>query len=250
MEIEERTTVPALLIGRAGSRGVPGKNTMSVLGRRMFEYPLIAADRSASVDRVYVSSDDEELRGLSEVYGVRWMQRPAELATDTALVEDVVAHGIEAIIEAEESDPRIVVLLLANAATVSPRAIDEGVAALLADPSLDSAVTVSSYNEYSPVRAKRISEDGLLLPFGDVDAIPGASCDRDSQEQTWFCDGGAWVLRTRCRDLGGLLPFRWMGKRTHPIRQEGGLDIDYWPDVARTETWLRHEGFDDHQEPW
>ncbi|TKJ21338.1 hypothetical protein A6V29_07635 [Blastococcus sp. CCUG 61487] len=223
---------------------------MVMLGRRMFEYPLIAASRSRFVDRIYVSSDDDNLHRLSSEYGVRWMQRPAELATDTALVEDVVAHAINAIIEAEVRDPGIVVLLLANAATVSPHIIDEGVAALVADPTLDSAVTVSSYNEYSPVRAKRIDEHGLLVPFGDVDAIPGASCDRDTQAQTWFCDGGAWVLRTRCRALEGLLPFRWMGRRTYPLRQEGGLDIDYWPDVARTETWLRHEGFDETQVPW
>ena len=47
----------ALMMGRAGSKGFPGKNIKKVLGRRLFEYPLIACKNSKYVDEIYVSTD-------------------------------------------------------------------------------------------------------------------------------------------------------------------------------------------------
>ena len=51
-------------------------------------------------------------------------------------------------------------LLFANAPTVSGELIDHGVEILRADPTLDSAVTVSRYNMWSPLRARRLTEEG------------------------------------------------------------------------------------------
>ena len=41
----------AILIGRRGSRGFPGKNIHKVLGRRLCEYPLLAAKKSKYIDK-------------------------------------------------------------------------------------------------------------------------------------------------------------------------------------------------------
>jgi len=49
--------IAALLLGRGGSTGLPGKNTRAVLGRPLMAYPLLAARDARSVDRVYVSTD-------------------------------------------------------------------------------------------------------------------------------------------------------------------------------------------------
>ena len=43
----------AIMIGRKGSRGFPGKNTYKVLGRALCEYPLIAAKKSKYIDKIY-----------------------------------------------------------------------------------------------------------------------------------------------------------------------------------------------------
>jgi hypothetical protein len=116
---------------------------------------------------------------------------------------------------------------------------------------LDSAVSVSPYNEHSPVRAKRVTPDGLLAPYVDVTAIPGASCDRDSADTCYFCDCSVWVLRSRCMQIeNGVLPFRWMGRRSAPLYQQGGLDIDYDYGVAMTEHWLRKHGFTETTTPY
>src|SRR6202008_3440246 len=47
----------ALLLGREGSSGFPGKNVYPVLGRPLVAYPLLAAAGARSVDRVYLSTD-------------------------------------------------------------------------------------------------------------------------------------------------------------------------------------------------
>ena len=56
----------ALLLGREGSEGFPGKNLYPVLGRPLMEYPLLAAIESASVDEVYVSTDSKKIKDIAK----------------------------------------------------------------------------------------------------------------------------------------------------------------------------------------
>ena len=241
--------VPVLLIGRAGSRGVPGKNTMPILGRPLMTYPIRAAQAARSAGTIYLSTDGEEIARVGRAQGCELIDRPAGLATSTALVEDVVVHGYDEIARRTGSPPEAIVLLFCNSATLTADLIDRCVERLREDESLDSAVSVSLYNEYSPVRAKRIDEHGLLQPYVAVDDIPGASCDRDSAEPAYFCDCSVWVMRSRCMSLDGQLPFRWIGRRVAPVPQTGGLDVDHEYGIAMTESWLRRHGFGEGQSP-
>ena len=52
--------IAALLLGRKGSIGFPGKNTFRVLGRPMASYPMRAAHQATLVDTGYLSTDDPE----------------------------------------------------------------------------------------------------------------------------------------------------------------------------------------------
>ena len=54
----DRGMVIAVLIGRKGSEGFPGKNLFKVLGKPMALYPMEAAIGCAEVDKVYLSTDD------------------------------------------------------------------------------------------------------------------------------------------------------------------------------------------------
>ena len=175
------------MMGRAGSTGFPGKNLYTVLGRPLAAYPLMAAKAARCVDHVYVSTDSTEIKALARQYGAEIIERPPALATKEALGEDVYVHGYHEIVRRlEKKGPsvEIVVLLMANAATVSGAMIDQGIGMLKADPTLDSAVSTSDYNMWSPLRARKIGPDGYLHPFvpfetfGDPKTL---NCDRDSQ---------------------------------------------------------------------
>jgi hypothetical protein len=227
----------ALLLGREGSVGFPRKNVYPVMGRPLVAYPLLAASDATLVDRVYVSTDSPALMEIARDYGARVIERPAHLATKAALGEHAYVHGYE----------ELMVLLFANAATVRPETIDEGIRVLRAHPDYDSAVTVSCYNMWSPLRARKIGDDGLLHPFvpfetfGDPKTL---NCDRDSQGDVWFADMGLSIVRPGCLENldDGLLPQKWMGQRIYPLKQWGGLDVDYEWQMPLVEHWLKAHG--------
>lgn len=242
----------ALMLGRGGSTGFPGKNLHPVLGRPLMAYPLLAAAESRSVDRIFVSTDSEEIMQVGREYGAEIIVRPPELCTPEALGEHAYQHGYEVIrdeLAAEGQEIELMVLLFANAPNVSGELIDEGIAALRADPGLDSAITVSRFNMWSPLRARREDERGRLTPFvpfevfGDPETL---NCDRDSQGDVWFADFGATIIRPKWLEPAwlakGLLPQRWMGQNIHPIKSWGGGDVDYDWQVPMAEFWLRAHG--------
>jgi hypothetical protein len=67
------------------------------------------------------------------------------------------------------------------------------------------------------------------------------NCDRDSQGDVWFADMGVSIVRPKnLEDLdAGLLPQKWMGQKIYPIRNEGGLDVDFDYQLAQAAWWLK-----------
>jgi hypothetical protein len=236
--------IAAILIGRKGSTGLPGKNTMSIEGHPMVWWPLKAAIETPEIDRIYVSTDDPGIVEVAADFGATIIERPPHLASKQALGEDAYVHAHEMISSETTEAHEAYVLLMANAVTVSPQQLSEGITVLRERPDVDSAVTVSRYNMWSPLRARRETADGTLEPFvpfenfGDPATL---DCDRDSQGDVWFADMGTSIIRPRNLDdlHGGLLPQKWMGRRIAPIRNEGGLDVDYAYQVPQAAWWLR-----------
>ncbi len=242
--------IPALLLGREGSVGFPGKNIYPVLGRPLMAYPLMAAKRARNVDKIYVSTDSPKIKDIGRAYGSEIIDRPPELCTVAALGEHAFVHGYEYIRDHSAEKVEMVVLLFCNAATIMPETIDEGIRVLRENPDLDSAVTVSKYNMWSPLRARKIGNEGLLHPFVPFEVFGDPStlnCDRDSQGDVWFADMGVSIVRPHCLENldSGLLPQKWMGKRIYPLKQWGGCDVDYEWQIPMVEFWLRKHGFTD-----
>lgn len=240
--------IAALLLGRKGSLGFPGKNTYPVLGHPLTYYPMNAAKRCPSIDKVYLSTDDEKLMAIAEENEVEVIVRPDYLCTKEALGEHAYVHGYEEI-QRRNPETRIemMVLLFCNAATITPETIEEGIKVLRERPEVDSAVTVSRYNMWSPLRARKKDANGLLQPFvpfetfGDPKTL---NCDRDSQGDVLFADMGVSVVRTENLENldAGLLPQKWMGQRIWPLVQEAGCDVDYEWQLPVVEWWLRRYG--------
>ena len=236
--------IVALLLGRKGSKGFPGKNTIPVMGRPLAWYPMRTAKAVKEIDRIFLSTDDPELMQIANGLGVEIIERPEYLADDQALGEDAYSHGYEEIRKREKRDIELVVLLFCNAATITTKGIKEGIIWLQENSSFDSAVTVSRYNMWSPVRARKLERDGSLKPFvpfdvfGDPELI---NCDRDSMGDVWFADMGCSVVRPKCLEKldDGLLPQKWMGQKIAPIIQEAGFDVDYEWQLPLLEWWLK-----------
>jgi CMP-N-acetylneuraminic acid synthetase len=241
--------IPALIIGRRGSR-VKDKNVRPLLGRPLALYPILGARNSAQVTDVFVSTDCPRIRQLGLDNGCHVIERPPNLATNEALAEDAFKHGFEEISKLASSPIELVVLLFANGATITPGIIDRGIQFLRDNPDFDSAVTVGMYNMFSALRARKIEGD-LVKPFIAASSFEGATCDRDSQGDTYFIDCSVFVLRPHCFDYDrGEVPFRWIGRKVHPLHQEGGCDIDHEWQFPVAEHFLRSIGFTEAATPY
>jgi len=243
--------VAALLLGREGSVGFPGKNLYPVLGRPLAYYPMASARKAGMVDEVFLSTDSRDLVKLAEGLGISVINRPAALCTNEAKGADAFIHGYKAIRQLRKDKKiELMVLMFCNAPTVLPETIDEGIRVLRENPDYDSAVTVSKYNMWSPARARRIGGDGLLHPFVPFEAFcdPATlNCSRDSQGDVWFADVAVSVVRPAClEDMEkGCLPQKWMGQKIYPLKQWGGLDVDYEWQIPQAEYWLKKNGYGD-----
>ena len=244
--------IAALILGRGGSTGLPGKNVRPIVGRPLMSYPIMAAQHSKHIDRIYLSTDDDAIREVGTGMGAEFIERPPELATKEALAEDAFIHGYKEICRRAGEEPEFLVLLFCNGATVLASQIDEGIDRLMADTTLDSAVTASSYNMWSPLRARKVDERGRLVPFIDPSFFGDAvNCDRSSQGDTWYADCSMFVVRPHCMDkANGDPPFHWLGREVHPILQWGGLDIDFHWQVPIVEHWLKEHGFTEEKTPY
>jgi molybdopterin-guanine dinucleotide biosynthesis protein A len=246
--------IAAILFGRKGSVGFPGKNLYPVLGRPLCEYPLLAAVNSKKIDKIFVSTDDDEIIKMGEKYGAEMIERPDHLANSTVLVDEVFAHAHQEV-KKRYSNVEMIVILVCNAPNILSSVIDQGIEKLISDPGLDSAVGVSDYTTYTPIRARTEDSDGLLKPFvpfevfGDPNKI---NCDRDSMGSVWVVDMTVSVVRPKCLENldKGMLPQKWLGQKIFPLKNWGGLDADFEWQVPQLEFWLKANGFSEKQTPY
>jgi CMP-N-acetylneuraminic acid synthetase len=86
----------AIIPARGGSKGIPKKNIKAVSGKPMINYTIEAAKECEYIDKVIVSTDDEEIAEISMRAGaIVPFLRPDEMATDEAPLIDVVMHAVE-----------------------------------------------------------------------------------------------------------------------------------------------------------
>ncbi len=86
--------VAAIITARGGSKGLPRKNLRLLAGKPLLAYSIMAARDCRLIQRCLVSTEDEEIKAVSERWGAEVIDRPRELATDEALSRDVVAHAL------------------------------------------------------------------------------------------------------------------------------------------------------------
>ena len=87
--------VLAVIPARGGSKGVPRKNIRKVAGRPLIAYTIEVALNSSYLDKIIVSSEDEEILSVAKECGAEILVRPAELAQDDTPGIEPVLHAID-----------------------------------------------------------------------------------------------------------------------------------------------------------
>lgn len=132
--------VVAIIPARGGSKGLPRKNILPLLGKPLLAWSIEAARNCSLIDRVVVSTDDEEIRDVAIAWnGEVPFLRPPELASDTAPNNPVLKHCVE---ELERLDGRkvdIIVYLQPTDLFRKQWMLEQVIRHLLEDPELDTA---------------------------------------------------------------------------------------------------------------
>lgn len=85
-----------LIVGRGGSKGLPGKNLKQIGNLSLVGYRARSALKSRHCSRLIVSSDSPDIQAEAERHGAEVLfSRPPELASDTASSADVVLHAMD-----------------------------------------------------------------------------------------------------------------------------------------------------------
>src|SRR5207245_766529 len=85
----------AIIPARGGSKGIPDKNLVPLGGRPLIVHTISAASAARTIVRMIVSTDSDAIAAVAKEAGAEVpFQRPAELATDSATTEAVIAHAI------------------------------------------------------------------------------------------------------------------------------------------------------------
>ena len=95
-EILEKKIIVAIIPARGGSKGLPGKNILNFSGKPLIAWTIEAALKCKRIDRVVVSTDDEEIARISGEYGAEVpFMRPSVISQDDSSSVDVVLHALD-----------------------------------------------------------------------------------------------------------------------------------------------------------
>ncbi len=77
-------TTHAFIFARGGSKGLPRKNIKLLAGKPLLQYSIETAQQVSEINKVFVSTDDDEIAAIAQSSGAIVIDRPDELAGDTA----------------------------------------------------------------------------------------------------------------------------------------------------------------------
>lgn len=234
----------AIVLARAGSKGVPGKNAAPVAGRPCVLWTLDAARGARGVGTVALSTDDPGLARLARKHGVEHVERPAELATDTARVDDAARHALGVLEERLERRFERIVMLYGNVPVRPPgligRALD-----LLTKTGCDSVQSYAPVGKHHPWWTARVEGDtGRVRPW-EGDVLNHGVFRRQDLPPAYVPDGGVIALTRRAlrAEISGVPegPHAFFGAdRRAVLNREGEvIDIDAPVDLVVADAVLR-----------
>jgi CMP-N-acetylneuraminic acid synthetase len=162
----EASRILGVIPARGGSKRLPRKNVLPLVGKPMIGYSIEAAKSACLLTRAIVSTDDEEIAAISRSLGADVpFLRPRELSGDKASSVDVLLHALD-FCEAQDSAPYdIAVLLQPTSPLRGPTEIDDAIRLVRDDPAMPAAITVMPVGGHHPNYVYRRQADGRFQPF-------------------------------------------------------------------------------------
>lgn len=181
-------TVLAIIPARGGSKGIPRKNIRLLAGKPLIAWTIEEAKKSKYIDRLILSSEDEEIIKVAEDWGCEVpFIRPAELAKDDTPGIEPVLHALNTLKENYD--------YVALLQPTSPmRLVDDidGCIETCASSNAPSCVSVTEVSEH-PYWMYRINKADCLVPFIQQEEEIGC---RQDLPVVYILNGAVYVSKT------------------------------------------------------
>ncbi|MCC6659907.1 MAG: acylneuraminate cytidylyltransferase family protein [Phycisphaerales bacterium] len=244
-------TALAIILARAGSKGVPGKNAAIIAGKPCVLWTIEAALSARGVGSVAVSTDDPRVASVARGSGVTVIDRPPELATDLARVDDAARHAVVALSTSATGGVAAgsgghVVILYANVPVRPPglvgRALD-----LLVSTGCDSVQSYAPAGKNHPWWTARVDPVTGRVASWEGDVLNHGVFRRQDLPPAFIPDGGVIALTrpSLFLEVPGVQPgpHAFFGHdRRGVVTEEGSvIDIDSPTDLLVADAVLRQQ---------
>jgi len=229
----------AVILARAGSRGLPDKCVLPLCGRPVLAYTIGHAQQSRYVDEIILTTDSRPAAAVGRAAGLYVVDRPPELATDNAPVDAAVRHAVEQFERQTGRRADVIVVLYGNVPVRADGIIDRCVDRLV-QTRCDSVRTLAAVTKHHPDWIHRLENDQMLQ------FRPNSIHRRQDLEPLYYHDGAVVVVRRDC--LFGPEtaqdPHVFFGKDRRAVVQDeqDTVDIDTLADLYRAEAVIRARG--------
>lgn len=222
-----------LIPARGGSKGIPGKNLISLCGKPLLQYTCEAAKGSKILTRVILSTDDQKIADAATDFGIEVpFLRPKELSEDGTPMIDVLLHVLAELAKLKQ-EPDILVLLQPTSPLRTAEDID-GAIALLQQTGADTVVSVVDVPHRFIPRSLMILQDSRLHPYSEQ-----PSPLLRQEKQRLYARNGPAVLCLNVAFLKKAKRFYAGDTRAFVMPRERSVDIDEAFDLRLAEMLLK-----------
>lgn len=161
--------IVGIVAAKGNSKRFPGKNLHNVDNLPMFWHSVSPLLESKSVDKVYVATDNLEIKNFCETNGVSVIWRGPNASRDEDKLITILRFGYYSI----PQEPEAVVTIMANCPGHTPEAVDK-VVNLLVNNDLNEVRTFSSDGQESGLM---VFSKNILQSNQDISYYIGATIE-------------------------------------------------------------------------
>ena len=217
----------ALIPARGGSKGLKKKNLYPVKNKPLISWTIESAISSHSLEKIFVSSDDNSILEIASKKGVNCIERPANLAEDSSSMESVIMHSIEQI-DKQGIEFKYLILLQPTSPLRDSKDIDSACKKFI-KLKADSLISVTNI-ESSVLKTLVKDGDGYLKPAFD-DKFP--SMNRQQLPLAYKPNGAIYIINKKLF-LDNPTLFQ-KNTAMYEMKEDKSIDVDSINDIQTIE---------------
>ena len=227
----------AVTLARGGSKSVPKKNIKKINGIPLIGYTIREALKSKLITRYIVSTDDIEIKNISESLGADVpFIRPKNLAGDSSSSVSALQHAVSWVENQEKTTYDFVIELMCTNPLKDVHDIDECINKLVAS-NADSVIAVHKLEDHHPSRIKKIIND-KIVDFCVPEILE--SRRQDLRPFAYIRSGSIYALK---RDYLMQKNARYGSENSRPyiLNEEKAINVDTQFDFLLAEQILKNK---------